>query len=241
MNPEALQNLVKKCLEDFYKRRIGNLSNLQLKQVLKRKNPYLLRAIGLRTAAELVEFLLQMHTQASDETIFGETFVEPIALAISGGHKSSAKGIDLEIDAGTQYKAIAVKSGPNVFNSSQTARMNDEFQELYNRLRQHLSQLGKQFDPVLGCAYGKRVSPPTTRRRYRIVSGKAFWEELTGDPEFYLELVRLMQDYPEQQKQAYQQEWAKAVNRFTRDLLNEFANAEGELDWEKIVRFNSGA
>jgi len=124
--------------------------------------------------------------------------------------------------------------------SSQTARMNDEFQELYHRLRQHLVQLGKQFDPVLGCAYGKRVSPPTTKRRYRIVSGKAFWEELTGDPEFYLKLVRLMQDYPEQQKQRYQQEWAKAVNRFTRDLLNEFADSNGALDWEKILRFNAG-
>ena len=103
------------------------VSGLRLKDVLKRKNPYLLRAIGIRTASELVEYLLQIHTQASDETIFGETFVEPIALAVSGGHKSSAKGIDLEVDAGTVYKAIAVKSGPNVFNSSQTARMNDEF------------------------------------------------------------------------------------------------------------------
>jgi hypothetical protein len=240
MSPDALQDLVKQCLEAFYTRRINNLSGLRLKDVLKRKNPYLLRAIGIRTASELVEYLLQMHTQASDETIFGETFVEPIALAISGGHKSSAKGIDLEVDAGTTYKAVAVKSGPNVFNSSQTARMNDEFQELYHRLRQHLSQLGKQFDPVLGCAYGKRVSPPTTKRRYRIVSGKAFWEELTGDPEFYLKLVRLMQDYPEQQKQRYQQEWAKAVNRFTRDLLNEFADPSGALDWEKILRFNAG-
>ena len=184
MSPDALQDLVKQCLEAFYTRRINNLSGLRLKDVLKRKNPYLLRAIGIRTASELVEYLLQMHTQASDETIFGETFVEPIALAVSGGHKSSAKGIDLEVDAGTVYKAVAVKSGPNVFNSSQTARMNDEFQELHHRLRQHLSQLGKQFDPVLGCAYGKRVSPPTTKRRYRIVSGKAFWEELTGDPEW---------------------------------------------------------
>jgi predicted phage gp36 major capsid-like protein len=49
-----------------------------------------------------------------------------------------------------------------------------------------------------------------------------------------------MQDYPEQQKQRYQQEWAKAVNRFTRGLLNEFADSNGALDWEKILRFNAG-
>ncbi|MFN3690035.1 MAG: PmeII family type II restriction endonuclease, partial [Fimbriimonadales bacterium] len=83
-------------------------------------------------------------------------------------------------------------------------------------------------------------SDPTTRRRYRIASGQSFWEEITGDPDFYLKLVRLMRDYPEQQRKVYQEEWAKAVNRFTRDLLSEFAREDGTLDWEKIVQFNSG-
>ncbi|MCS7191133.1 MAG: PmeII family type II restriction endonuclease [Fimbriimonadales bacterium] len=240
MEANELEELVKRCLEDFYRRRTENLRTLRLKQVLRRKNPYLMRAIGLRTAAEVVEYLLQLHTQASDETIFGDAFVEPIALAVSRGRKSSAKGIDLEIETETAYKAIAVKSGPNIFNSSQTARMNDEFQELQNRLRQHLQRLGKQFDPILGCAYGKRNSEPTKQRRYRLVAGQAFWQEITGEPDFYLKLVRLMRDYPERQRAIYLEEWNKAVNRFTRDLLNEFATEDGELDWEKIVEFNSG-
>ncbi|MCS6920043.1 MAG: PmeII family type II restriction endonuclease [Fimbriimonadales bacterium] len=241
MNLNELEQLIKERLEDFYRRRIENLRTLRLKQVLRRKNPYLMRATGLRTAAELVEYLLQLHTQASDETIFGDAFVEPIALAVSGGHKSSAKGVDIEIETERSYKAIAVKSGPNVFNSSQTARMNDEFQELHNRLRQHLQKLGKQFESVLGCSYGRKNSPPTTRRRYRITAGQAFWQEVTGDPDFYIKLIRLMRDYPEQQRELYLEEWAKAVNRFTRELLNEFADEEGALDWEKIVRFNSSA
>jgi hypothetical protein len=241
MNPDELEQIIKDCLNAFYRRRIENLSKLRLHEVLKRKNPYLMRAIGLRTAAELVEYILQIHTQASDETIFGDAFVEPIVLAVSQGKKSSAKGIDIEIESETTYKAIAVKSGPNIFNASQVARMNDEFQELQNRLRQHLLKLGKQFDPILGCSYGKRKSAPTKKRRYRLVAGQAFWQELTGDPDFYLKLIRLMKDYPEQYRQQYEQEWAKAVNRFTRDLLQEFANEVGELDWEKIVRFNSGS
>jgi hypothetical protein len=48
-----------------------------------------------------------------------------------------------------------------------------------------------------------------------------------------------MRDYPDKQRERYQQEWDKAVNRLTRDLLNGFADEEGALDWEKIVRFNS--
>lgn len=241
MAPSELEELIKQCLEEFYRRRIENLRSLHLKEVLRRKNPYLMRAIGLRSASELVEHLLYLHTQASDETIFGDAFVEPIALAVSKGRKSTAKGIDLEIETETTYKAIAVKSGPNIFNSSQTARMNDEFQELQNRLRQHLQRVGKQFDAILGCAYGRRNSAPTTRRRYRMVAGQAFWQEITGDADFYLKLVRLMRDYPEKQRATYLEEWNKAVNRFTRDLLNEFATEDGELDWERIVEFNSGA
>ena len=53
--------------------------------------------------------------------------------------------------------------------------------------------------------------------------------------------MRLMRDYPDKQRERYQQEWANAVNRFTRDLLNDFADADGTLNWEKIVQFNSSA
>ncbi|CEK20052.1 PmeII family type II restriction endonuclease [Chthonomonas calidirosea] len=70
-----LEALVRRCLDDFYSRRISNLSNLRLKELLKRKNPYLLRAMGLRTAGELVEHILLLHAQASDETIFRDAFV----------------------------------------------------------------------------------------------------------------------------------------------------------------------
>jgi len=46
--------------------------------------------------------------------------------------------------------------------------------------------------------------------------------------------------YPEEHRKQYEEEWAKAVNRFTRDFLVEFANADGSIDWEKLVEFNSG-
>ncbi len=36
------------------------------------------------------------------------------------------------------------------------------------------------------------------------------------------------------------QERAKAVNRFTLEFLNEFADVNGGIDWEKLLRFNSG-
>ncbi len=30
------------------------------------------------------------------------------------------------------------------------------------------------------------------------------------------------------------------INKFTRDFSNQFCKDNGEIDWEKLVRFNSG-
>jgi hypothetical protein len=52
------------------------------------------------------------------------------------------------------------------------------------------------FDPMLGHAYGRAKSQPTKDTIYRRSSGQAFWEEITGDPNFYIKLVTLMKDEP---------------------------------------------
>ena len=63
---------------------------------------------------------------------------------------------------------------------------------------------------------------------------------MTGDPDFYLKLIRLMKHYPQEHRVQYQVEWKKAVNRFERELLNNFSTPDGDIDWEKLVEFNSG-
>jgi AAA15 family ATPase/GTPase len=240
MTPDELQELIKQRLERFYERRIANLTQVELFDVLKRKNPYLLRAIGISSAAQLVEILLHQHIMASDETIFGTEFIEPVALAVSGGKKSSAEGVDIEIEDNSTYKAVSVKSGPNIFNSSQVRKMNEQFEELRRRLQHYLHQTRKQFDPILGAAYGRRNLPASGKRSYRHVAGQAFWKELTGDPDFYLKVIRLMKDYMEQHRRVFEQEMDKAKNRFARVLLIEFAEADGTLNWEKLLKYNSG-
>ncbi len=50
-----------------------------------------------------------------------------------------------------------------------------------------------------------------------------------------------MGDYPLKHRAAFEEEWGKAINPFERDFLNESATEDGGIDWEKLVRFNSGA
>lgn len=234
MIPQELEDLIHRSLDNFYKRRLEKLTTLKLKDTLRKKNPYLFRAIGVLKASEIVEALLQAYMSSSDETIFGDAFFEPIVKQF--GTYSSGEGVDVIIETPTTYKAIAVKSGPNIFNASQAKRMNDEF----HAMRSRMYKVQKQFDALLGHCYGRRQSPPTAKRIYRISSGQAFWQELTGDADFYLKLLNLMRDYPSEHRKMFEVEWARAVNRFEGEFITDFCTPDGDIDWDKLLRFNSG-
>lgn len=226
---------IAECLEDFYKRRLSALGSLKLKRILRRKNPYLFRALGNEVASEIVQQILQAYLSSSDETIFGDAFFEPVALLVSGGKPSDGRGIDIIVDSPRRVTAIALKSGPNIFNASQRKRQNQEFMELRNRLY----KLHKAFDPLLGYAYGSRSSEPSGERIYRERAGQSFWYELTGDPDFYLKLIRLMRDIPSRHRDQHKKEWGAAVNRFTKEFADDFCLEDGRIDWEKLVEFVS--
>jgi hypothetical protein len=105
MKKPETEVMVAKLLNDFYVRRIAKLSGLKLKDALKRKNPYLFRAIGMHSAAEIIEGLLKAYMSSSDEVIFGDAFFEPLAKAVSNGTASPSEGADVVIETENTYKA----------------------------------------------------------------------------------------------------------------------------------------
>ena len=120
---------IAKALETFYGSLIEKIDTLDIKKVMKRKNPYLYRAKAMENASEIVESVLSAFVTSSEETIFGNCFFEPIAIAVSGGNKALAEGIDLMIqdpESNTIY-AVAVKSGPSVFNADSKKRQEQNF------------------------------------------------------------------------------------------------------------------
>ena len=232
---KELEELIAVCLREFYKRRIHKLSEIRLRPFLARKNPYLFRARAVEKASELIEQLLFAHLQASDETIFGDVFFEPIAKVASGAVVSPAPGLDFAIESETRYTAVAMKSGPNIFNASQKRRQSDEF----NSIRARLHKVQKQFDPLLAHAYGRLNTEPDKFRTYRDRSGQAFWTEVTGDSDFYLKLIRLMADEPLRRQEEFELAWGALVNRFTAEFVLDFCFEDGRIDWEKLTQFVS--
>jgi len=235
LSPTRLENNIETCLEKFYANRLTGLQKLSLKKVLQKKNPYLYRALGIEKASEIVEQIMSAYVTSSDETIFGNVFFEPLAKLAAAGQVAPTEGVDFALEKTDRYLAVAVKSGPNWGNADQHKRQSTNFDALRNRLY----KLNKQFDPLVGQAYGQQCSEPTENSRFRRRSGQAFWLEITGDPDFYLKLIRLMKDVPERNRPKFRAEWDQAVNRFTRDFMTDFCRQDGSIDWESLVAFNS--
>ncbi len=237
MTKNALEKLVCKYLDDFYGRRIAKLSGLKLKDALKRKNPYLFRAVGVQTASEIVEQLLTAYMSSSDEGIFGDAFFEPLAKAVSGGISSPSEGVDVAIETAGAYTAIAVKSGPSVFNAQSKRRQNQDFQALQKRLL----KLQKHFEALVGYCYGcKELKSETGKWVFQEMAGQKFWERLTGDDDFYIKIMDAMRGRPEIHRQRFEEEWRKAVNRFTGEFIDVYCEKDGSIDWHALVAFNSG-
>jgi len=235
MDTKNLESLIANCLSDFYERRLQKVKQLKLRAFLRRKNPYLFKALGIQKASEIVERLLTDYISASDETIFGDAFFEPVARIASGGKASDAEGVDFIIESENRIKSVALKSGPYPYNASQKKRQSQEFSAVRNRLY----KLHKQFDPILGHAYGRVKTKPGKDLIYRDSSGQEFWHEITGDPDFYLKLVRLMRDEPARHRKEYTPAWDAAINRFTKEFVTDFCLPDGNIDWEKLVRLVS--
>lgn len=241
---DALERKIAELLDSFYKRRIEALQKVHLDRTIRRKNPYLYRAIGTNDASEIVTEILRAFVSSSDETIFGNEFFEPLAKAaveILGTGKaitSGSEGVDVQIESETVFSAYAVKSGTSVFNSQSKARQKDDFEAL----RKRLFKLKKQFDPVVGYCYGRKKQAKSTKLNFRELAGQSFWEEITKDPDFYITIIELMRDKPQEHAVAFVVAFDEAKNRLVAQFSDGFVDkSTGKIDWSKLIEYVSGA
>ena len=236
-NENAITQAISKALESFYKTLIEKIDGLNIVKIMQRKNPYLYRAKSMKNAYEIVSSVLSAFVSSSEETIFGNVFFEPLAIAASGGMKSLSEGIDVVIQKDNTVYAIAVKSGPSVFNADSKKRQEQNFNSAFK-----LAQQGKlKYVPIIGYSYGKKKETRSEQPKiYKELAGKDFWTELTGDEDFYKKIIHFMGKLPEQYVEQYNESYNKALNRLVREFAIEFCKEDGDIDWEKLVEFNSG-
>lgn len=235
---EAVVESVAIALDNFYMNLIKKVDGLNVKAIMKRKNPYLFRAKSMNGAAQIIDAILAAFVSSSEETIFGNVFFEPIATAAAQGQKALAEGVDIMIERDNTIYAIAVKSGTSVFNADSRKKQEQNFMAA-SKLAQ---QAKKRFVPIVGYGYGKKKT--TNRgipRFYTELAGQDFWAELTGDKEFYIKLIRFMDKLPEKYVEEFDASYQRAANRLIREFTQEFCFEDGSINWEKLVEFNSGS
>jgi hypothetical protein len=232
---------IKKYVEDnigsFHKARLDSLRDLELKLILKRKNPYLFKAKYVISAPDLVKLLLDAHLSSQEETMFGE-FLESLAIFICsqvyGGQKSSRSSIDLEFHRDGIFCIVSIKSGPNWGNADQIRKMRENFVEAINDIQS--SHPNIQAVAVNGCCYGQDANP--NKGDYFKYCGQDFWEFVSGMKELYTQIIEPLGYRAKEKNEEFLEEYSRIVTNFTVEFASEFCE-NGKIDWKKLVEFNS--
>ena len=233
-----IANYVEANIQSFHQKRLENLLKLKLMNVIKRKNPYLFKAKNINSASELVKTILDAFLSSQEEGIFGG-FLEELAIFICahvyGGRKSSAEGIDLEFEKESTRYIVSIKSGPNWGNSSQIAKLRDNFRKTTRILSTNTSSANVA--AVNGCCYGIDRKP--SKGDYFKLCGQQFWAFISGDDNLYTDLIEPLGHQAKVKNEQFMKEYDKVLNKFTLEFLTAFCDADGNIRWEDIVKFNS--
>ena len=236
-----LDNKVAELLGVLYQRRFAQLSALTLTKLLN-KNPYLYRAVGIQRPDHLLDGLIGARISSSDETIFGNEFFEPLALWAAGAARlpdrtvsvGAGAGQDISIESPTEYFAISVKSGKNIFNSQSNKGQKTEFDQLEARLK----KLKKAFHKVVGFGYGRQATPKVEKPIAK-KAGQDFWELLTGEPDFYVRISDAISKPAAIHKATFDAALLKKHSELLRQFMIDFVDSDGTVQWQKVVEFNS--
>lgn len=241
LNPDHVLEYVENNIGIFHKKRIQSLDTLKLSKILKRKNPYLYKAKNVLTAGEIVKGIVDAHISSNEETIFGD-WLEGLAIFINektcNGYKSGIKGIDLEFDHSNIRYIVTIKSGPNWGNSSQISKMIADFKTAKKTLRtSNNSQL--HIIAVNGCCYGKDSN--CDKGDYFKYCGQQFWQFISGDANLYTDIIEPLGHKAKEKNDEFTSSYVKVINKFTKEFITDFCTDSGEIDWKKLIQFNSSA
>ncbi len=238
LNLIDVSGYVEENIGTFHRKRISSLDTLSLSKVLKRKNPYLFKAKHVLTAEQIIKSLVDAHISSNEETIFGD-WLEGLAIFINrmvyDGWKSGITGIDLEFDNDGNRYIVNIKSGPNWGNSSQIGKMISDFTKAKKTLR--TSNSGLNIVAINGCCYGRDNKPD--KGTYFKYCGQAFWKFISGNENLYTEIIEPLGHKAKEKNDEFLNSYSQMINKFTREFSIDFCSENGEIEWKKLVEFNS--
>ncbi|PJF39537.1 MAG: hypothetical protein D6737_20205 [Chloroflexi bacterium] len=96
--------------------------------------------------------------------------------------------------------------------------------------------------PVNGCSYGKDTKPFKKRKdgsEYWKFCGQDFWSLISGKDNLFAEIIEPLGHEAKKHNDDFEKSYARVINRFTIKFAETYCTPQGDIDWEKIVRFVS--
>ena len=227
---EAKGRRIAKAFDDTFARPFAaKLQSVTLKDILKKKNPYLYRASGVKSCRDLVNRAYADYSSASVEGFFGQ-FLEAVARIVSGGIKPAGAGeIDLDKRREDRAYLYAIKSGPSAFNSSSLKKAQEQLLTAESKLSQDDVVAIK----TIACAYGRKRT--THRGGIRYMASKDFWGEVSGDPDFYSKLLEACDEL----RSLYAADVEEPRKRLLEEARDAFCSGS-DIDWSSVLKQASG-
>lgn len=150
----------------------------------------------------------------SINTSFG-TQIQDFCSTVLSAFASTTSGIDIEFidETDGRRKYCQVKSGPNTINNDDIETIINHFTAVRNLARTNKLAL-QVTDLIVGVLYGTtgelNNNYKKVNEQYPIIVGKEFWYRLTGDKDFYFDLINAFGEV--------------AVEADSKDVLDEVIN-----------------
>ena len=63
---------------------------------------------------------------------------------------------------------------------------------------------------------------------------------LSPEPTLYVDIVEPLGYKAKEKNDVYLQEYAKMINKFTKEFIDDYCDSDGKIEWGKIVKLNAG-
>ena len=216
-----------------------SLSSLKFNDLIKQNNPYYPKINNLTTAHAYVKSLVDDYLLLSEEKNFNGFLTQIvifIASKLYNGKESAHEDIDLEFTKdGTEF-LIHIEPAPNLITTSVIKKTIDSFRKAEGLKR--LVSSNVPIRAVYGSFYG--VDDQPDKGDYIRLCGKRFWEFISGDPNFYIEIITYLNDWSAMNDSEFFAEYSRLLNVFEAEFLKDFC-PDGYINWAKLVELNSGS
>jgi hypothetical protein len=132
----------------------------------------------------------------SINTSFG-TNIQKFTSSVLSSFGSTTSGIDIEFTdmVNGEKKYCQLKSGPDTINKDDVETIAGHFKDVINLAKTNGEKLGFN-NLIVGIIYGEKEDLNAHYKRisnqyhYDIIIGEDFWHRLTGDKDFYTDLIK---------------------------------------------------